>query len=300
MVGGIGWGVNFGGEFGGLARNKSFFQKTLEVRRGGFWRGWGGMGEGRGRRSERWKGGARWERLGRLRGVGAGWLGGTEDVAAGGYRLGVVREETRPGAGFQRHDERAAVRVGAFWGNTRPPARLPQRGSRAGRAWALARFPERVCKVLEPGTGRQGAGAAGGDNAELRRTGRVAEGSLAVRHRRLERGMWFGRLTASGWVGEPARGGRNEADERQERGQELREPGEEHWEVGCRTYSDSVHYLGTSGKWLVAGGWGRGRGPWAWDAGMTGAAGCARIGRCYWVPAEDAGMPVVASADGRR
>ena len=44
MVGGNGGGVNFGGEFGGLARNKSFFQKTLEVRRGGFWRGLGGGG----------------------------------------------------------------------------------------------------------------------------------------------------------------------------------------------------------------------------------------------------------------
>ena len=47
-MGGNGGGVNFGGEFGGLVRVKSFFQKTLEVRRGVvFWRGWGGRGEGR-------------------------------------------------------------------------------------------------------------------------------------------------------------------------------------------------------------------------------------------------------------
>ena len=94
--------------------------------------------------------------------------------------------------------------------------------------------------------------------------GWVVVGRSAVRFRRLERGVWFGRLTARGWAGGPARGGRNEAEEGQERGQELREPGEEHWEVGCRTYSDSVHHLRTSGKWLVASGWGRG----AWTVGL--------------------------------
>ena len=172
MVGGNGGGVNFGGEFGGLVRLKSFFQKTLEAARGGFWRGWGGRGEGRGRRSERWKGGARWERLGRLRGVGAGWLGGTEDVAAGGYRLGVVREETRPGAGFQRHDEPAAAWYGAFWGNTRPPARLPLWGSRAGGRGLWRVFRSEFARFWSQGQGgrelrprevrtRSGAGWAG-------------------------------------------------------------------------------------------------------------------------------------------
>ena len=34
MVGGFDGGVNFGGEFGSLARSNSFFQKTLEARRG--------------------------------------------------------------------------------------------------------------------------------------------------------------------------------------------------------------------------------------------------------------------------
>ena len=44
MLGGNGGGVNFGGEFGGLARSKSFFQKTLEVIRGAFLAGFGGVG----------------------------------------------------------------------------------------------------------------------------------------------------------------------------------------------------------------------------------------------------------------
>ena len=39
MLGGNGGGVNLGGEFGGLVRVKSFFQKTLEATRGGSWRG---------------------------------------------------------------------------------------------------------------------------------------------------------------------------------------------------------------------------------------------------------------------
>ena len=46
MVGVNGWGVNFGGEFGGLARGKGFFSMTLEVIRGQDWRaierGWSG------------------------------------------------------------------------------------------------------------------------------------------------------------------------------------------------------------------------------------------------------------------
>ena len=92
-------------------------------------------------------------------------------------------------------------------------------GKPGRRAWALARFPERVCKVLEPGTGRQGAEAKGGEDAERRRMGGVGAGMPAVRHRRLEWGMWLRRLAASGWAGEPARGGRNEVDEWQERGQ---------------------------------------------------------------------------------
>ena len=61
--------------------------------------------------------------------------------------------------------------------------------------------------------------------------GWVVVGRSAVRFRRLERGLWFGRLTASEWVDGPARGGRNEAEEwqeGQEGGEEEREAGEEH------------------------------------------------------------------------
>ncbi len=45
--------------------------------------------------------------------------------------------------------------------------------------------------------------------------------------------------------------GRTEA--RQEPGENEREPGDGHWGSGCVVYSDSVHFLGTGGKWLVDG-----------------------------------------------
>ena len=40
--------------------------------------------------------------------------------------------------------------------------------------------------------------------------------------------MWSGGLTARGWVGGPGRGGRQEAEEGQEGGEEEREAGKEH------------------------------------------------------------------------
>ncbi len=76
--------------------------------------------------------------------------------------------------------------------------------------------------------GWPGAGDTEGEDAELRRKGRVVVGSLAVGCRRLEGGMWSGGLTARGGVGGPGRGGRHEAEEGQERGEEERQVGEEH------------------------------------------------------------------------
>ena len=92
MLGGNGGGVNFGGEFGGLARNKSFFQKTLEVRRGAFLLGFGaweratlasGRRLGLGRRVGRWVGN-RGCGGGRLIGCG---LGRTRSAGATGGRM---------------------------------------------------------------------------------------------------------------------------------------------------------------------------------------------------------------------
>ena len=258
----------------------------------------GERGEGGGVRGGRE--GARWERLGRLRGVGAGWLGGTEDVAAGGYRLGVVREETRPGAGFQRHDEPAAAWYGAFGGNTRPPARLPLWGSRAGGRglWRVfrsefARFWSRGQGGKEPGprevTTRSCAGRAGWRRGVWRfGTGAWNEECGLAGSRRVD--GWVNRRAAGGTRRMSGRSGdRSCANQAKSIGK---------WVAGLTRIVYPIWGQVASGWWLVVGE--GGRGPWAWDAGMTGAAGCARIGRCYWVPAEDAGMPVVASADGRR
>ena len=96
--------------------------------------------------------------------------------------------------------------------------------------------------------GRPGAGDTGGEDAELGGMGWVVEGSWAIGCRGLEGGLWFGGLTARGWVGGPGCGGRNEADEGEEPGEEEREAGEEHCGIGCRTYSDSVHCLSMDGK----------------------------------------------------
>ena len=52
------------------------------------------------------------------------------------------------------------------------------------------------------------------------------------------------------------------------RQEEEGEGGGGHWGLGCGVYSDSVHFLGTGGKWLVDGGWRR-RGS---GAGLVGLA----------------------------
>ena len=123
MVGGFGGGVNFGGEFGSLARSKSFFQKTLEARRGGFLAGFEGRRFG-------------WRRL-------------DSPSASSGQALW-----------GRRNDGQGAAGVLCGWGRCarRRDLVLVSSGMTSGRrAWALARFPERVCKVLEPGSRAAGS-----------------------------------------------------------------------------------------------------------------------------------------------
>jgi hypothetical protein len=68
------------------ARNKSFFQKTLEAARGAFWRGFGG---------ERRRGGRPNSRVRRM--AGRGGLGWLVDGVMG--RIGAWRSEVRRGDG---------------------------------------------------------------------------------------------------------------------------------------------------------------------------------------------------------
>ena len=239
---------------------------------------------------------------GGLRGVGVGMVGWDVrtwlpviyrlgDGARGGEILVLVSSgmtsRQRPG-------------TGPLGGTTRPPARLPLWGSRAGGRglWRVfrsefARFWSRGQGGKEPGprevTTRSCAGRAGWRRGVWRfGTGAWNEECGLAGSRRVD--GWVNRRAAGGTRRMSGRSGdRSCANQAKSIGK---------WVAGLTRIVYPIWGQVASGWWLVVGE--GGRGPWAWDAGMTGAAGCARIGRCYWVPAEDAGMPVVASADGRR
>ena len=129
------------GGIGGLARNKSFFQKTLEVRRGAFWVGLGGVGG---------RGGVRPARVWRVGRWGGFWLG------VGGGRRG--RQTPGEAQGGQEQVKQAERVCGAGKSQPMADAGLAARGRlRAGRRgqvrapdWGCVTYPASVHYV---GTG---------------------------------------------------------------------------------------------------------------------------------------------------
>ena len=104
MVGENGWGVNFGGEFGGLVRVKSFFQKTLEVIRGAFLAGLGGE-RGVVRRAQQERGKAEAQQKER------DYPGEPGDGHWGGNWKSLLRQCTLSGSRWQGLGQKGALRL---------------------------------------------------------------------------------------------------------------------------------------------------------------------------------------------
>ena len=119
---GVGCQTGTGGN-GGLARNKSFFQKTLEARRGAFWPSSGRVRGGHESRSARvWR---VVELGGQGRGSGGGVAFGTWIVYTGrerrasGWRSGADRRHTKAGSGRRLYLQGGAGRVVIRWAESR-------------------------------------------------------------------------------------------------------------------------------------------------------------------------------------
>ena len=249
-----GWvaGAAVGGEIGGLARNKSFSQKTLEVSRGAFRgvleRDAAGLDAGV------WRGGGR-ERLDGGRGHGAGRGCGL-------------------GGGVQRHGGGNWLGRGAGFGGTRTRrSRVPFTGTRDRRVRALARLGGGSARRGGRGQGPAGRGewGEGGGVLLVVREGLRCVGRGARRERETARpdggrvgrdggaaGQDQAQAKRDGKGGQPGPGGEGEARERR-----VTDGRGGHWRlrVGVAGFTWIVYILwvqGSSGWWSVPSGEGGG------------------------------------------